>query len=172
VPTATAPRAPSGVADSDSRQYVYLILVGLVVLLLAIVVVAATTLTGAPPAQSAAAKARAAKLAKLPVHWKVHTGDTYERIARRTGLTVAELEAFNPKVDPSTIRPGQRLKLRLKVPKAKPKPLGPEFHTLRTGESFGSISAKRDIPIFRLQQLNPKLKATALVPGTRVRLRR
>ena len=94
----------------------YLVAVGLVVLLLAIVVVAATTLTGADPATSAE-QARAEKLSKLPVYWKVHTGDSYESIARKTGLTVAELETFNPRVDPGTIRPGQRLKLRLKVPK-------------------------------------------------------
>ena len=105
------------------------------VLLLAIVVVAATTLTGAEPATSAE-QARAAKLSKLPVYWKVHTGDSYVSIAQKTGLTVAELETFNPRVDPATIRPGQRLKLRLKVPKAKPKPLGPRFHTVRTGETY------------------------------------
>ncbi len=130
MPTATAPRRPSGVAPDDSRQTVYLIVLGLVVLLLAIVVVAATTLTGSTPATQAD-RARAAKLAKLPVYWTVHTGDTYARIAQKTGLTVVELETFNRLVDPSTIRPGQRLKLRLHVPKAKPKPLGPRFHTLQ-----------------------------------------
>jgi LysM repeat protein len=171
VPTVTAPRRPSGVAPDDSRQTVYLIAVGLVVLLLAIVVVAATTLTGSTPATEAE-QVRAAKLSKLPVYWTVHTGDTYARIAQKTGLTVVELEAFNRLVDPSTIRPGQRLKLRLHVPKAKPKPLGPRFHTLRRGESFGSIAAQRGVPIFRLQELNPKLKATALQPGARVRLRK
>jgi LysM repeat protein len=150
---------------------VYLAAIGLVVLLLAIVVVAATTLTGSS-APSRAEQARAAKLRKLPVYWTVHTGDTYARIAAKTGLTVDELETFNRLVDPSTIRPGQRLKLRLHVPKAKPKPPGPRFHTLRTGESFGSIAAKTGVPIFRLQELNPKLKATALQPGARVRLRK
>jgi LysM repeat protein len=150
---------------------VYLIAVGLTVLLAAIVVVAATTLTGASPVTKAE-QARAAQLRKLPVFWKVHTGDTYETIARETGLTVDELETFNRYVDPSAIRPGQRLKLRLHVPKPKPKPLGPRFHTLRTGESFGSIAARTGVPISRLQRLNPKLKATALQPGARVRLRR
>ena len=60
----------------------YLVAVGLVVLLLAIVVVAATTLTGAEPATSAE-QARAEKLGKLPVYWKVHTGDSYVRSRRR-----------------------------------------------------------------------------------------
>jgi LysM repeat protein len=150
---------------------VYLVAVGLVVLLVAIIVVAATTLTGrAQPTR--ADQARAAHLRALPVYWTVHTGDTYETIAQKTGLTVDELETFNRLVDPSAIRPGQRLKLRLHVPKPKPKPLGPRFHRLKAGESFGSIAARTGVPIFRLQRLNPKLKATALQPGTRVRLRK
>jgi LysM repeat protein len=164
------PRSASGVDDDDRISPVYLAAIGLVVLLVAIVAVAATTLTGTPAA-TRSEQARAAKLRKLPVYWKVHTGDTYERIARRTGLTVDELETFNRYVDPSTIRPGQRLKLRLHVPKPKPKPPGPRFHTVRTGESFGSIAAKTGHSILRLQRLNRKLKATALQPGARVRLR-
>ena len=76
------------------------------------------------------------------------------------------------KVNPAAIRPGQRLKLHLKVPKAKPKALGPRFHTVRTGETYASIAAKTGHSLTRLQQLNPKLKATALRPGARLRLRK
>ena len=171
MPARPAPRSANGDVDDDRASVVYLVVLGLAVLLLAIVVVAATTLTGAESASSAE-QARAARLAKLPVYWKVHTGDTYVRIARKTGLTVEELETFNPRVNPGAIRPGQKLKLRLKVPKPKPKPRGPRFHTVRSGESFGSIAAKTGRSIDRLQQLNPKLKPTALQPGARVRLRR
>ncbi len=172
MPTLTeVPRSPSGVESDDRGSVVYVVAIGLVTLLLAIVVVAATTLTGAEPATSAE-KARAAKLSKLPVYWKVHTGDTYVRIARKTGLTVAELETFNPTVNPATIRPGQKLKLRLKEPKAKPKPLGPRFHTVRTGETYASIARKTDHSMIRLQELNPKLSANELRPGDRLRLRK
>ena len=170
-PLTEVPRSASGVESDDRRSIVYLVVIGLVVLLLAIVVVAATTLTGAESASSAE-QARAQRLSKLPVYWKVHTGDSYDRIARKTGLTVAELERFNPRVDPATIRPGQRLKLRLKVPKAKPRPLGPRTHTVRSGETFASIARKTRHSTTRLQELNPKLKVTALQPGDRVRLRK
>ena len=171
MPAQPAPRTATGADPDERRSIVYLVATGLVVLLLAIVIVAATTLTGAESATSAE-QARAEKLSKLPVYWKVHTGDTYVSIAKKTGLTVEELETFNPKVNPATIRPGQRLKLRLKVPKPKPKPLGPRLHTVRTGETYGSIAAKRGVSVTRLQRLNPKLKATELRPGARVRLRR
>ena len=173
MPTPPAPRSTTGVPDDERRSVLPLVVVGLVVLLLAIVVVAATTLTG-PDTATSAEQARAQRLAKLPVYWKVHTGDSYGSIALKTGLTVQELETFNPKVNPQTIRPGQRLKLHLKLPKRtrKPKPLGPRRHTVRTGETFGSIAAKTGHSGARLQQLNPKVKATELRPGTRIRLRR
>lgn len=108
----------------------------------------------------------------LPPYWTVHEGESYTEIARRTGLTIDQLETFNPYTNPYTITPGQKLKLRMNVPLAKPKPKGPMFRTVRTGESFGSIAAKTHHGITNLQRLNPKLKPTQLQPGDRMRLRR
>jgi LysM repeat protein len=157
--------------DPDSRRNaLYLSVLGLSVLLLAVIVVAATTLTG-PGAATTAERSRAQQLAKLPSHWKVHTGDSYGSIALKTGLTVEELERFNPNVNPGAIVPGQRLKLRLKVPAATSRRLGPLVHTVRAGETFESIAAKTRHSAIRLQQLNPKLDAGTLQPGDRVRLR-
>lgn len=118
-----------------------------------------------------ASRERAAQLAKLPPYWTVRRGDTFVKIAQETGLTVEELESFNPYVDPAAIQPGQRVQLRKEVPKPKPKPRGPKWVTVRTGDSFGSIAAKTGKNINRLQQLNPKLKPKTLQPGDRMRLR-
>ncbi len=167
---AGAPLGPSGVEGDECRPIVYFILGGLAVLFLAMVIVAITTLTGTDKPSEAAA-ARQAQLSKLPVYWTVHRGDSYGLIAEKTGLTVDELETFNPYVDPSTIVPGQRLKLRKHVPPPKPKPLGPKYYKLRSGDSFGSIAAKTGKTIYHLQKLNPKMKPTTLQPGDRVRLR-
>jgi LysM repeat protein len=60
----------------------------------------------------------------------------------------------------------------LSVPLPPPKPLGPRYWTVRSGQSFGSIAARTGHDIGSLQRLNPRLKATALQPGSRVRLRR
>jgi LysM repeat protein len=105
-------------------------------------------------------------------YWIVHTGDTYAEIAAKTGLTVGQLQAFNPNVDPIELLPGARLNLWRHPPTPRPKPLGPLFWTVRPGESFGSIAAKTRINITLLEQLNPRLKSTTLQPGDRVRLRR
>ncbi len=167
---AEAPTDRSGVEDDGHGPVAYLVLIGLAVLFFAIVVVAITSL-GAADQTATGEKERRAQARKLPVYWTVKRGDSYVRIAQKTGLTVDELETFNPYVDPSAIVPGQRLKLRKNVPKPKPKPLGPKFATVRTGDSFGSIAAKTGKSITRLQRLNPKLKASELQPGDRMRLR-
>lgn len=81
--------------DENGRSVAYLIFGGLAVLFCAIVVVAIASLTGGDERANVAAERRA-QLQKLPVYWKVKRGDTYVRIAQKTGLTVDELETFNP----------------------------------------------------------------------------
>jgi LysM repeat protein len=48
----------------------------------------------------------------LPRFWTVAPGDTFSSIAAKTGLPIGEIAQFNPTVDPTTLKPGQRLKLR------------------------------------------------------------
>jgi len=158
-----------GVGDDDRRYVAYLIFGGLGLLLLVVVVIAVRSL-GAD-GTSAADPAPAATTRRLPVYWTVHSGDSYVAIAEKTGLSVADLETFNPYVDPSAIVPGQRLKLRAKVPAPKTRALGPKYYTLRAGDSYGSVAAKTGRDITKLMQLNPKLKPTKLQPGDRLRLR-
>ena len=109
---------------------------------------------------------------KLPVYWTVHPGDTLTIISDKTGLTIGQLEAYNPNAAPQSLLPGERLLLRAHRPKPRPKPPGPRFWTVRPGESFGSIAAKTGINLAELEQLNPRLKPITLQPGDRVRLRR
>jgi LysM repeat protein len=42
----------------------------------------------------------------------VKSGDTLTSIAQKTGLTVAELQALNPEVDPQILTEGETLKLQ------------------------------------------------------------
>jgi LysM repeat protein len=117
-------------------------------------------------------QASAAEIAKLPPYWTVKAGQTYSRIAERTGLSIDQLEAFNPRVNPGTLVPGQKIKLREHVPAPAPKALGPKFWKVRHGQSFGSIAARTGVPIDTLIALNKRRKPADLQPGDRVRLRR
>jgi LysM repeat protein len=116
--------------------------------------------------------AKAAHVRRLPPYWVVHAGDTLTRISAKTGLSVSQLETFNPQADPGGLVLGERLNLWRYPPKPRPKPPGPHFWRVAPGDSFGSISAKTGINITKLEELNPQLKATTLQPGDRVRLRR
>lgn len=107
----------------------------------------------------------------VPPYWFVRPGDTYASISAKTGVALAELQAFNPQVDPLNLVPGERLNLWRHPPKPRRKPPGPMFWVVRPGQSFGSIAAQTRINIVKLQQLNPRLKPSSLQPGDRVRLR-
>lgn len=164
---------PGGIDPGDRRYLAYLILGGLAALFCTIVIIAVIVVvssTGGGGSADASAQRQSAR-SDLPAYWKVRRGDTYTRIAKRTGLTVDDLETFNPKVDPARLRPGQRLKLRKNVPRPRRRPTGPKWVTLRAGDSFGSVAAETGRSISRLQQLNPKLEPTKLQPGDRVRVR-
>jgi LysM repeat protein len=178
-------RQPTQVAGSDgSLQYAaptshhirigrFLAPVALLAVIGAVLVVALTPI-GRPAQHAVSARSAHASVRRLPVYWTVRPGDTLTLIATKTGLSITQLEAFNPALDPSSIAPGQRLLLRRHPPleHAAPRPLGPRFWTVKPGESFGSIAAKTQISIVTLEHLNPKLKPAALQPGDRVNLRR
>jgi LysM repeat protein len=44
--------------------------------------------------------------------YEVETGDTLLAIAHKTGVTVAEIQALNPEIDPQILTVGEILKLR------------------------------------------------------------
>jgi LysM repeat protein len=112
-----------------------------------------------------------APVRKLPPYWIVQPGQTFAQIAQKTGLTIDQLEARNPQTDPYGLAPGQRLNLWRHPPAPRPKPLGPQFWTVRPGDSFGLIAAQTGINLTTLEQLNPRLNPATLQPGDRVRLR-
>jgi len=108
---------------------------------------------------------------RLPPFWRVRPGDTLDLVAQKTGLTISQLEAFNPNANPDALYPGERLNLWRHPPVRRSKPPGPRFWLVRPGQSFGSIAADTRIDITRLEELNPQLKPSTLAPGDRVRLR-
>ena len=48
----------------------------------------------------------------VPKFWTVRQGETYSSIAAQTGVPVYDIAAYNPSVNPDTLSPGRRLKLR------------------------------------------------------------
>jgi LysM repeat protein len=158
--------APEGPLFSGWELW-YIVPVAFVVAVLAVGGIAVSSLNQSEPAASAEPVT-----AHLPPYWIVKDGDTYSKIAEKTGLSLDALETLNPRTNPVTLRPGQRIKLRKHVPAPPRPPLGPKFWKVRKGQSFGSIAAATGKPIDRLIGLNRHLKPSELRPGDRVRLRR
>jgi LysM repeat protein len=151
--------------DPVDPHYVMPAIIG--ALIVAVVIAVLLSLSGSASQPVAATPGKS-----LPAFWTVHTGDSYTSIASKTGLSVDQIETFNPYTNPAAIRPGQKLKLRLHVPGPKPRPKGPRSHTVRTGETFASIARKTHHDVSTLIRLNPKIQPEQLQPGARLRLRR
>jgi LysM repeat protein len=157
----------SAATQSPGRRRRYLAPIALAILLAAVVVV---VLVGSGRSGNRSTTSSHAAARHLPPYWNVRPGDTYAQIAQETGLTVAQLEAFNPDTGPDSLEPGQRLNLWAHPPPPpKPPPL-PMFWTVKAGQSFGSIAAATGVNLETLEHLNPGLAPATLQPGARVRL--
>ena len=70
----------------------------------------ATPTTTAQPAKKQSAKKTRKK--KTPKIYTVQSGDTPSGIAEKAGISLAQLEALNPSLDPQALAPGEKLKLK------------------------------------------------------------
>lgn len=110
---------------------------------------------------------------RLAPYWTVRSGDTLAQISSKTGLTVGQIEAYNPDANPQALFVGERLKLWAHPPLpllAPAKPLGPVFWKVQPGQSYGSIAAATGFNLARLEQLNPQLPPNKVQPGEQIKL--
>lgn len=160
--------------SGPSRQFShYLAPIALIVLFVAVIGVV-VTIPGGSSSHRRSGTGTHHPMRRGSPYWFVRPGETLSEISVKTRLSVDQLEAYNPQVDPENLLPGQRLNLWAHPPVPRPPPRRPRpmFWTVRAGQSFGSIAAKTGINIVKLEELNPRLKPASLQPGDQVRLRR
>jgi LysM repeat protein len=73
--------------------------------------------TGSPSqssgqSSSSSSGTKGKKHRKGPRRYTVKTGDTPSSIAEKTGVPLEQILSLNPNLDPQTLSPGQRIKLR------------------------------------------------------------
>ena len=98
----------------------FLALVALVAAVVAVIVVASNTNLHDDSGKGKGNSANHAKAHKKQPKkprtkaktYEVQSGDTLTSIAQKTGVTVAEIQALNPEVDPQTLIEGEVLKLQ------------------------------------------------------------
>lgn len=100
----------------------------------------------------------------------VKSGDTLSKIAADHHTTVDYLAKLNNISNPNLIYPGQRIKLKGKVP-AEPAPKS-EFYTVKSGDNMSHIAQKYSTTLSTLKKLNPKIKNYNLIyPGQKIRVK-
>lgn len=90
--------------------------------------------------------------------YTVVSGDTFSSIAQGLGISVAAIEAANPGVSATNLQVGQILN----VPAAAPGPIGSTKYTIKSGDTFWSISQAAGISIAEIEAANPGVLATNL----------
>ncbi len=105
-------------------------------------------------------------------YWIVRPGDTLANIAYYIGISVSQLMATNPMVDPMYLRPGMKICL---PPSAPIGPTGPmaqcpegKYYTIQPGDTFGNIAYTLGTTANALMHLNPYTDPMHLIPGMNI----
>ena len=98
----------------------------------------------------------------------VRAGDTLWGIAKRKGITVSHLRAWNNLNTNRPIHPGDRLTLWVPKDGTSESPI---FYTVRTGDTLWGIARAFDTSVAALQSWNDIRSPSRLRPGTRIRVR-
>lgn len=115
--------------------------------------------------------------------YTVVRGDSFSRIASRNGTTVSALRAANPEVEPTRIKPGDKLN----VPQAAPRTLvapaeetgsvasagtsntGANIYEVKPGDTLTRIAQKHKITISQLRAAN-NLKTSRVNVGQKLKI--
>jgi|SRR5271166_4109317 len=93
----------------------YLAPLALLAVIVATVLVVRTGLGHAhhtPPPTAAAGFVSTHRVISRRRSYVIHPGDSLSTISLKTGVSIGELEALNPSIDPNALQAGQRLRLR------------------------------------------------------------
>lgn len=125
--------------------------------------------TVSAPRKSAGAKPRTRRIRRSKVTHKIVGGDTLARVAKKYGVTIAQIKAWNPSLKGNSLVKGRSLVIWVaRSPAASRRTT--KTHTVKKGETLASIADKYNVSIRDLQAWNPKVKPRTLRPGTTLKL--
>ncbi len=109
---------------------------------------------------AAQAEGQFAAPASQGVTYTVRANDTLWDIANRYGITVAQLTAANPDVNPDALRPGQTLTIPTKT-----SPVSGAVYTVKPNDTLWNIAAKHGLFLNDLLAANPGVDPQRLMAG-------
>ena len=105
--------------------------------------------------------------AGCPAYYTVRRGETLMSIARRHGITLADLLEANPYLNPNYVAAGQVIR----IPMAKTLQADGAY-TLADGEGLFDVLRKFAMDVTTFCALNPGVNPMKVVPGQTVRIKR
>lgn len=120
--------------------------------------------------QAAPAKKKPRHTASTTEVHVVRKGETAAAIARKAGLSLAQLESLNPSLDLGKLALGAKLRIKAtKVVATKPVFTG-ETVVLAKGQTLHSLAKEHGLTVADLVEANPGLKPTRIKAGARLHL--
>ncbi|WIV12363.1 LysM peptidoglycan-binding domain-containing protein [Proteiniborus sp. MB09-C3] len=96
-------------------------------------------------------------------YYTIVSGDTFFSIASRFGVTIRDLEAANPNVDPTRLMIGQIIC----IPR-KPRCPGGRIHVIGTGDTLYTLAQRYDVSFRALVDANPGIDVENLQIGQEI----
>ena len=128
-----------------------------------LLVVLVLTLMSVPAPAAHAADLKATPLGDT---YTVRANDTLWGIATRYDMTVAQLTAANPNIDPDTLRPGQTLT----IPGATPNTTAGVTYTVKANDTLWNIASRYGLFVNDLLAANPSVDPQRLRIGQTLRI--
>jgi LysM repeat protein len=108
-----------------------------------------------------------------PTEYTIMSGDSYSRLANRFHVTVASLMASNPGIEPTKLRPGQKIKIPPPAPVAAvttPMPTlsnGESLYSVKSGDTLSRIASEHHTTVKALRAAN-NLKTDSIRVGQKL----
>lgn len=100
--------------------------------------------------------------------YTIRAGDTLYQISRRMGVSLDDLLAANPGINPERLQVGQQICIPGEAPPEEPSCPGGTLYTIRAGDTFWQISRRMGIPLDELLAANPGVDPDRLQIGQRI----
>lgn len=118
------------------------------------------------PAAAPVAKAQA--VSSCSSVWVVRPGDTLSRIARSCGLSPAQIQRANPRIDWNRLQVGARVALDGRGAGAPPAPAPSGRYVVQRGDTLSSIARAFGVPLQAFLAANPGLSERDLQVGREI----
>lgn len=104
--------------------------------------------------------------------YRVKSGDTLTKIAKRFGLTVPELTAINRISSSTIIYPGQVLRVTKVIPAQAPIKDAPDSYQVAAGDTLESIATRFGLRVDDLRQFNSLTRSSIIYVGQQLHLKK